>query len=293
MTTGKHATDEHRKIAETGLILRCLVGSGVHGISIEGHDDRDEMGVCIEPPEYVIGLRNFEQYEHHTAWERPGGLANRSGPGDLDITVYSLRKYLRLALAGNPTILLPLFVPDDAIVAITDLGRELRELASPVILSRQAGQRFAGYLDAQRRSLLSRDGKGRDVTRAELVEAYGFDTKFCAHMVRLGMQGVELLQTGRITLPVPEPWRTWLRDLRVGKHTMAEALDAAAGFEQRLQRLTSTSPLASEADPCPLPFRPNYAAADRWLIKAYRRSWAERGIVSVSGMEQFGSSSGS
>lgn len=283
MTVGKHATEEKRRIAESGLILRCLVGSGVHGLSIKSQDDRDEMGVTIEPPEYVIGLRNFEQYEHHTAWERPGGLANRSGPGDLDITVYSLRKFLRLALAGNPTILLPLFVPDDALVAVTPLGAELRAMA-PVIVSRQAGHRFLGYLDAQRRSLLSRDGKGRDVTRAELVEAYGFDTKFCAHMVRLGMQGVELLETGRITLPVPEPARTWLRELRTGQHSMDEALEAAAVCEQQIKVLLETSHL---------PEHPDCAAADEWLIGAYQRSWRERDIVNVSAVEQFGSSSAS
>lgn len=267
MSTGKHATEEFRQIAEAGTILRCLVGSGVHGISVASQDDRDETGVCIEPPEYVIGLRKFEQYEHHTAWERPGGLANRSGPGDLDITVYSLRKYMRLALAGNPTILLPLFVPDDAIVKTDHLGHELREMA-PRIISRQAGRRFLGYLDAQRRSLLSRDGKGRDVTRAELVEAYGFDTKFCAHMVRLGMQGVELLETGRITLPVPEPARTWLRGLRRGLHSMSDALEAAAECERQIKVLLETSHL---------PEHPDYAAAGTWLIGAYQRAWTASG----------------
>lgn len=282
---GRHARDEYRCIADAGTILRCLVGSGVHGLAIEAQDDRDEMGICIEPPEYVIGLRPFDQYIYRS---QPEG--HRSGPGDLDLTVYSLRKWMRLALAGNPTILLPLFVPEGAVVTMTDLGRELRDMASAVILSRQAGQRFAGYLEAQRRSLLSRDGKGRDVTRPELVEAYGFDTKYCGHMVRLGLQGVELMQTGRISLPVPEPWRTWIRDLRVGKHTMAEALEVAADSERQLLRLTSDSPLASEADASPLPFKPDHAAADRWLVSAYRRAWAGRGILESSGVEQFGSS---
>ena len=259
---------EYQRIAEAGTILRCLVGSGVHGLAIEAQDDRDEMGICIEPPEYVIGLRPFDQYIYRS---QPEG--HRSGPGDLDLTVYSLRKWMRLALAGNPTILLPLFVPDSAIVAMTDLGRELREMAGTVILSRQAGRRFAGYLEAQRRSLLSHEGKGRDVTRPELIEAYGFDTKYCGHMVRLGLQGVELMETGRISLPVPEPWRTWIRDLRVGKHTMAEALEVAADSERRLLRLTSDSPLASEAAASPLPFKPNHAGADRWLVATYQRAW--------------------
>jgi hypothetical protein len=41
-----------RRVAEDGCILRTLVGSIVHGLSNPGTDDRDEMGVCIEPPEY-------------------------------------------------------------------------------------------------------------------------------------------------------------------------------------------------------------------------------------------------
>jgi hypothetical protein len=36
-------------IAEGGLIIRSLVGSTIHGLQLEGTDDRDEMGVCIEP----------------------------------------------------------------------------------------------------------------------------------------------------------------------------------------------------------------------------------------------------
>src|ERR1700685_2008618 len=120
-----HASEEARRIAEDGMILRVQVGSGVHGTSVTGQDDRDEMGLCLEPPQFVTGLARvpsgtrgeaplvpFEQYERHTAWDRPGGLANRSGAGDLDVIIYSARKWARLALAGNPTVLPVLFLPD-------------------------------------------------------------------------------------------------------------------------------------------------------------------------------------
>jgi hypothetical protein len=260
---GKHATRENRRIADAGTILRCQVGSGVHGTSISGTDDRDEMGICLEPPDYVIGLRRFEQYEWHSAWERPGGLRNRSGHGDLDVTIYSCRKWMRLALNGNPSVLLPLFVPEEEIVAITPLGRELRDLA-PVIVSRQAGHRFAGYLEAQRRSMLSHEGKGRDCTRPELIEKYGFDTKFAAHMVRLGYQGVELLETGRITLPMPEPQRAVVREIRLGRVPMEDALKAAEDLEAHLRVLTETAPLREE---------PDRDAANAWLVGAYHRAW--------------------
>lgn len=51
-----HASEQARVIAERGLILRVQVGSGVHGTSVTGQDDRDEMGICLEPPEYVTGI---------------------------------------------------------------------------------------------------------------------------------------------------------------------------------------------------------------------------------------------
>ncbi|MEV8439166.1 nucleotidyltransferase domain-containing protein [Actinosynnema sp. NPDC051121] len=261
----KHSSTEFRALAQAGTILRTQVGSGVHGIAIEGTDDRDEMGICVEPRSYVIGLRRFEQYLYRTAAERTGVEDAPSQPGDLDLVVYSLRKWLRLALQGNPTVITPLFAPEHDIVAITDLGRELR--AHPeMIVSRQAGHRFAGYLRGQRKRLHEGNVHSR-VNRPALVEQYGFDVKFASHMVRLGVQGVELLETGRITLPMPEPWLTWIRDLRQGRHTQQEALDAAADLEAQLEKLIKSSELPDE---------PDWDGATRWLISAYETVWAEQ-----------------
>ncbi|WP_245757224.1 nucleotidyltransferase domain-containing protein [Amycolatopsis xylanica] len=252
----KHDSPEFKALAEQGMILRCEVGSGLLGTALEGQQDRDEMGICVEPPEYVAGLRQFEQYIHRA---RPEGV--RSEPGDLELVVYSLRKWTRLALNGNPTVLLLLFVPENEVAEINDFGRELRANA-PIIVSRQAGHRFRGYLAAQRDRML---GNGSQRTnRPELIEKHGFDTKFAMHMVRLGLQGVELLETGKITLPIPEPWRTWLRELRKGEHAKDEALDAAAELDAQLEKLIRTSPL---------PEHPDHAAADEWLVRVHREAW--------------------
>lgn len=145
MSWTKHSTPEHAAIAQQLTILRCQVGSGLHGTAIAGTDDRDEMGICLEPPDYVIGLREFDQYVYRT---QPEGV--RSGHGDLDLTVYSLRKWMRLATTGNPTVLLPLFVPDEEIVTITDAGHGLRANAD-MILSREIDLvDHHGYRDAAR-----------------------------------------------------------------------------------------------------------------------------------------------
>jgi uncharacterized protein len=51
-----HAGEEARRIAEAGTLLRTEVGSGVHGTAISGQDDRDELGICLEPPRFVTGV---------------------------------------------------------------------------------------------------------------------------------------------------------------------------------------------------------------------------------------------
>src|SRR5436309_11616411 len=100
-----------RRIAQDGCILRCVVGSTVHGLSNPGTDDRDEMGVCIEPREYVLGLRPFEHWVSRT---QPEDMP--SGPGDLDLPIYGLRKYGRRAMKGSPTVLLLLCVGGDHVL---------------------------------------------------------------------------------------------------------------------------------------------------------------------------------
>ncbi len=270
-----HASEEARRIAEDGMILRVQVGSGVHGTSVTGQDDRDEMGLCLEPPQFVTGLARvpngtrgqapfvlFEQYERHTAWDRPGGLANRSGAGDLDVIIYSARKWARLALAGNPTVLLVLFVPDDEVVFRNEAGAELGRNAHRFV-SRLAAERFLGYLKAQKAAMTGQ--AGAHTSRPELVAAHGYDTKYAMHALRLGLQGVELLTTGRITLPVPQPHLDTLRAVRRGQFRLADVLEMVRDAEARL---------TAQRDSSALPEQPDRGWVDGWLHRSYLSFWA-------------------
>lgn len=249
-------------IAKRGTILRGLVGSTVHGVTQDAHDDRDEMGVAIEPPEYVVGLAQFEQYEYRT---QGVGSGVRSGPGDLDLVVYSLRKWARLAAAGNPSIMLLLFTPE--LVTVNDAGYALRA-RKDMFLSRYAGYRFLGYLESQRQQIAGE--KKVHTNRPELIEQYGFDTKAAYHMVRMGLQGIELLSTGTIELPIRKADRQWLTDLRNGKYTKAEALEVAEGYAAALKRLADGG-----AD---LPERVDMGVVNRWLVDIYQSEWDRRGF---------------
>jgi predicted nucleotidyltransferase len=256
-----------QEIVERGTILRATVGSTVHGLHHGGQDDRDEMAVFIEPPEYLVGLARARGirgglygFEHYVERTQPEGV--RSGPGDLDLVAYSLRKYIRLAIKGHPTILLLLFVPDELVQVETTLGGELRRLR-PALLSRRAGRGYLGYLRGQRERLLGTRGQ-KNVVRPELIEAHGYDTKYAMHAARLGYQGIELLETGCLTLPMPEPERSRAMAIRTGGRTFEEAIGEIAAVEQRLAHaLEETS----------LPAEPDRAKVDAFLVEAYRRAW--------------------
>lgn len=256
-----HASERCRAIAEENTILRAVVGSALYGTTIEGSADRDEMGICIEPPSCVVGLEPFEQYEYNTA--APG---ERSRPGDLDLTVYSLRKWARMAAEGRPHVLQILFARDAQIDRL-NFGGLLQERYATLFVTRQSAQKYSTYLFSQ--SMKMQGKRGNMTNRPELIEAFGFDTKFAYHAVRVGLQGVELMQTGKITYPVPEPDGQWLKDLRVGKHSMTDALERIGYLQAELSRLEY------EAD---LPSEPDWPAINAFLSRMYREWWAFNGV---------------
>lgn len=241
-------------------LLRCEVGSGAHGIATSGQDDRDEMGICLEPmPLAWTTEPPFEQYIYRTAAEREGRQDAPSMPGDLDLTIYSLRKWARLALAGNPTVILPLFGTP---LSMNAHGSRLREMAD-AFASKQAIKKYLGYLAAQRERLNGTRGQ-KNVNRQNLVEKYGYDTKYAGHMVRLGYQGIEYAETGRLTLPMAEPMRSRILDIRQGRVTQADATEECLDVESKLTALLVTSPL---------PSHPDTTRVNKWMQETYLTTW--------------------
>ena len=84
------------------------------------------------------------------------------------------------------------------------------------------------------------------------------------HALRIAHQGLELLDTGRISLPVGEPARTRLRAVRAGDVPLPEVLAEIEDVRDRL---------AAAAASVDLPERPDAARIDAFLLSAYRRFW--------------------
>ncbi len=129
-------------------------------------------------------------------------------------------------------------------------------------VSKLAADRFLGYLRSQKAAMVGE--AGAHTNRPELVAVHGYDTKFAMHALRLGVQGVEFLTTGRISLPVPEPDLSFLRAVRRGEVEASDVIDAIEMAERRLERLRQASLV---------PDQPDRRWVDEWLHRAHLDYW--------------------
>ncbi len=238
-------------------ILLVEVGSTAHGTGIPGGEDYDQLGVVVETPQQVLGL---DERGFATVMQRTQPEGARSGPGDIDRTLYPLRRFLRLAASGNPSILMAMWAPVDH---ATDAGRSLQALGDSFI-GRHIVPRYRGYMQSQARRLLGTAGGTHGRPRPELVAAHGYDTKYAMHSARLGYQCIELLTTGRLELPVQGPPADWLRAVRRGEIEFGEWWERVLALDVRLAELQTDGRL---------PEGPDRDRIERFSIETHRSMW--------------------
>ena len=140
------------------LIHLFVGGSELHGAKVKNTDDLDIYGVYLEPPELVLGLDKQDFYVWSTA-----GNERRNGLDDVDMCLYSLRKWAGLAAKGNPAALHFLFSRN---YSPKPKPWEQVLKSREVFLSRQAALQFRGFAEAQVRRLQGiGTGKKRTATR--------------------------------------------------------------------------------------------------------------------------------
>lgn len=241
-------------VVERNTILRGIVGSSAYLGSERPGSDRDEMGVFIEAPELVVGLI---QRDTITYRDKPNGV--RSESGDLDLVLYGLSRFCRLASKGNPSVLMLLHLPETHHLVVTDAGRALIACRS-AFYSRDAGARHLGYLRSQKAKLNGE--RSPSVQRPDLVRQYGYDTKFAMHAVRLGLQGIEYMNEGELRIPMREA--EYLRAIRSGAFTLRQILSEIDGLESALAERVKLSTAAADV-----------AAIDRLLTSSYIQHWSK------------------
>jgi predicted nucleotidyltransferase len=231
-------------------ILLYEYGSRLYGTDTE-ESDHDLMGIMVEPKEYVLGLEQFDQYQTVKS--------ARSTVDDVDETIYSLRKWATLAAKGNPTVQMALFASSYEVS--TSLGA-LIVSSKDVFLSKEAGKRYLGYMSGQRKAMTGE--RNKRTNRPELVNKYGYDTKFAYHMLRLGLQGVELMDTGAIELPMKPKNIEYLLAVRSGDVSLDEVFASADRLAVLLEDAINNSRLPEFA---------NYSKVNNLLTTIYEETW--------------------
>lgn len=239
------------------LVHLFIGGSELHGAKVGETDDTDLYGVYIENPEYALGLNSREHFVWSTA-----GNDRRNGPDDVDVTLYSLRKWAGMAAKGNATALHFLFA--DPKEVDPKVWRKIQKNKS-VFLSRTSATQFIGFADSQFKRLTGEKGSGKKGQRPEYIGKFGYDTKAAMHGLRLLYECLELMQHGRITLPRPE--KDLLIEVRSGSWTFERVLQHAQRLFHDVDRAVPKSPLPDKVD---------RSAVSRLIAQVHLEFWANR-----------------
>ena len=141
----------------------------------------------------------------------------------------------------------------------TELGGDLISMREAFI-SQDAGKSYLGYLKAQRQKLTGE--RSKKVSRPELVEKFGYDTKFAMHALRLGLQGIEYLTEQHLSIPVKSPDKETLLAVRRGEVPFKDALQLIQEAEEKLRLIVEG--YAPRAD---------VARIERFMVNAHRDHW--------------------
>ncbi len=185
-------------------------------------------------------------------------------PGDVDLSMYSLRKYLRLATKGNPTALLPLWCPEESVIHRDAARRGAARLRDGVPVP--AGRRAVPGLHARpaRADAGPRQAEpGAQPARADRAVRLGRQVRL--PRAAAGLPGPRDRRMGRLTLPLPERARAGAGgQARRGapRRGVAEIPASEAGFAALLDEGRTPLPPSADLD-----------RITAWAIEAQRRHW--------------------
>ncbi len=217
---------------EQFIIYRCVVGSRAYGLETDD-SDTDLRGIYLAPADLQWSLFGApEQFEDN---------ATQS-------CYWELQKFLTMALKANPNILECLYSP--MVEKAAPLGAELVALRQG-FLSQMIFQTFNGYAMSQFKKI-EQDIRNHGEVR----------WKHAMHLLRLLLTGAATLRTGNVPVRV-EAHRSQLLAVKRGEQPWAE-VDT---WRKELHR-----DFACALAETKLPERPDYEAANRFLIKARKQS---------------------
>jgi predicted nucleotidyltransferase len=225
---------------QSNTMYEVMMGSIAYGVS-DDSSDVDLYGFCIPSKEmifphlagHIAGFGNqiqrFEQFQQHHVEDKSSGK-------QYDITIYSIVRYFQLCMENNPNMVDSLFVPQRCVLHSSTVGNMVRENRR-LFLHKGCFHKLKGYAYSQLHKMRSKNPEGK---RLDLVEQFGYDTKYAYHLVRLLLECEQILTEHDLDLT---RHREQLKAIRRGEVKEQDIYDFFTLKEKELEKLYNSSVL--------------------------------------------------
>lgn len=210
------------------VIYRCVVGSRAFGLDDE-NSDTDLRGIYLPPADL-----------HWSMYSVPEQIEN----DETQECYWELQKFLVLALKANPNILECLNTP--LIEFKSEIADELLSIKN-AFLSKLVYQTYNGYVMSQFKKL-----------EQDLRSSGEIRWKHAMHLIRLLLQGIDILKIGELNVKVTEN-RDKLLLIKRGELLWESVNDWRLMLHKDFENAFAETKL---------PERPDYDRANQFLIKA-------------------------
>lgn len=228
------------------LLFSCYVGSQSHGTTIGPLDDIDIFAVLIPPASHILGLYTWDNWVYQFE--------------ELDVTIFSLSKWISLLLKQNPNVLGTLWLKPEFYHLVTPQAKQIFEKRDK-FSSIQAYYSFSGYAKSKIEGLKNNAYKGyMGAERKKLVDKFGYDVKNAAHLIRLYRMGIEFCKTG--VLEVYRPDREELISIKKGEWSLERVQQEADSLSQQMELAKKETVLHE---------RPDFITANTLAIEIHKQ----------------------
>lgn len=224
-----------------------IMGSTAYAVSSDT-SDMDVYGFCIPPKEdlfpHLAGeipgfgnqIQRFEQFQEHH-------IVDKENSQEYDFSIYSIVKYFQLCMENNPNMCDSLFVPQRCVLYASKIGQMVRDHRK-LFLHKGSYHKFRGYAYAQLNKIGTKANSQNPKRQASIGE-FGYDVKFAYHVVRLALEGEQILVEHDLDL---EKNREVLKSIRRGEWSEEKLRGWFDEKEKHLEELYTKSTLQHRPD---------------------------------------------
>lgn len=206
------------------IVFLVIAGSHGYGLNTE-KSDLDIRGINMGTLDSILGLESFDIFEDKNT----------------DTVIYSIKRFMELAIKGAPNVLEILFSnPENILYCDEKIGKMLLDNRD-MFLSKRIYYSFKGYA----KNAL-KDAEKRLETNPKKAD------KYAMHYIRLCLEVITLLNGNDLTdvLKNNRDMLMWIRNgsMRHGNKFTEEFYESVRDFENLLEKAYQNSPLPDTVD---------------------------------------------